>query len=228
MTCAILRGRVVSARFGLPDVFRRHMRDAGGPELQLQVAAAYVMHPGYRQEAERRWRQSMLGWPRWMRTRDGGAPRACGRWWAGTSGLAAIRRWRVAAVIRGVATLADGLGRGRSRLRWWGMDGRRSSTRREDVWGAAEAGRRRRNSNPSAGSVSYGADAAGVRPCRRGEPALAWVFWPVTILTRTSPQAVRVLAVLAAIMRLGTEALRETGTACQRPRQRRRCIRLAT
>lgn len=33
--------------------------------LQLQVAAAYLTHPGYRPEAERRWRQNIvLSWPR--------------------------------------------------------------------------------------------------------------------------------------------------------------------
>jgi zinc protease len=34
-------------------------------ELQLQLAAAYVLHPGYRAEAERKWRESIvLSWPR--------------------------------------------------------------------------------------------------------------------------------------------------------------------
>ena len=64
---AILQGRVVSARFGLYGTYfgGTYATTPADLELQLQVAAAYVMHPGYRQEAERRWRQSLvLGWPR--------------------------------------------------------------------------------------------------------------------------------------------------------------------
>src|SRR6185436_3521354 len=63
----ILQGRQASARFGATgtsfgSTYATTVEDL---ELQLDLAAAYVIHPGYRPEAERRWRQSqVLSWPR--------------------------------------------------------------------------------------------------------------------------------------------------------------------
>jgi zinc protease len=63
----ILQGRQVSTRFGgtgtsFGSAYSTTPEDL---ELQLELAAAYVTHPGYRPEAERRWRQSqVLSWPR--------------------------------------------------------------------------------------------------------------------------------------------------------------------
>lgn len=64
---AILQGRVVSTRFGAASTYfgGSYATTPADLELQLQVIAAYVTHPGYRQEAERRWRQGIvLSWPR--------------------------------------------------------------------------------------------------------------------------------------------------------------------
>ena len=64
---AILQGRVVSTRFGVGATYfgGSYTTTPADLALQLEVVAAYVTHPGYRQEAERRWRQGIvLGWPR--------------------------------------------------------------------------------------------------------------------------------------------------------------------
>lgn len=63
----ILQGRQVSARFGAGAAYfgASYATTPSDLELQLQLAAAYLVHPGYRPEAERRWRQSqVLSWPR--------------------------------------------------------------------------------------------------------------------------------------------------------------------
>jgi zinc protease len=64
---AILQGRIVSTRFGAGSTYfgGSYATTPTDLELQLEVIAAYVVHPGYRQEAERRWRQGIvLSWPR--------------------------------------------------------------------------------------------------------------------------------------------------------------------
>lgn len=64
---AILQGRVVSTRFGAASTYfgGSYATTPADLALQLEVIAAYVTHPGYRQEAERRWREGIvLGWPR--------------------------------------------------------------------------------------------------------------------------------------------------------------------
>jgi zinc protease len=50
----------------LPDAFGgTYSTTPGDLELQLQLAAAFLTHPGYRPEAERRWREGIvLSWPR--------------------------------------------------------------------------------------------------------------------------------------------------------------------
>ncbi len=63
----ILQGRQVSARFGSSGTSfgSTYATTADDLKLQLELAAAYLTHPGYRPEAERRWRQSqVLSWPR--------------------------------------------------------------------------------------------------------------------------------------------------------------------
>jgi zinc protease len=63
----LLVGRQVSTRFGstATSFGSTYSTTPADLELQLQVAAAFLTHPGYRPEAERRWRQSMtLSWPR--------------------------------------------------------------------------------------------------------------------------------------------------------------------
>ena len=64
---AILQGRVASARFGMGGTSfgGTYSTTPADLELQLRLLAAYVTDPGYRPEAERRWRQNLvLGWPR--------------------------------------------------------------------------------------------------------------------------------------------------------------------
>ena len=63
----ILAGKQVSTRFGASGASfgSTYSTTPADLELQLQVAAAFLTHPGYRPEAERRWRQGLvLSWPR--------------------------------------------------------------------------------------------------------------------------------------------------------------------
>jgi zinc protease len=63
---SLLAGHVVQPKFGIgPTAFgATYATTPSDLELQLQVAAAYLMHPGYRQEAERRWREAIeASWP---------------------------------------------------------------------------------------------------------------------------------------------------------------------
>jgi zinc protease len=64
---AILSGRQVQPRFTASSTAfgGSYSTNPADLELQLQVAAAFLTHPGYRPEAERRWRESIvLSWPR--------------------------------------------------------------------------------------------------------------------------------------------------------------------
>ncbi len=64
---AILQGHQVSTRFSVfgTSFGGTYATTPEDLELQLQVTAAYVTHPGYRAEGERRWRQAVvLSWPR--------------------------------------------------------------------------------------------------------------------------------------------------------------------
>jgi zinc protease len=63
----MLGNRSVQAGFSIfPDFFGGiYMTTPSDLELQLQLAAAYLLNPGYRAEAEREWREAMvLSWPR--------------------------------------------------------------------------------------------------------------------------------------------------------------------
>ena len=218
---AILQGRVVSARFGLSGTYfgGTYATTPADLELQLQVAAAYVMHPGYRQEAERRWRQSLvLGWPRldanaqtvWsakgVRALVGGDKRFGsdpddGAW---QRSFVELRHWLTPALQEGpieIAVVGD-------------VDEATVIRLVAKTFGAlpkrAEAPTQFQLDRPAA----FRAERTPLVFGHAGEAnqALAWVFWPVTdIDADKDPQAVRVLAVLAAIMRLKvTEELRET------------------
>ena len=218
---AILQGRVVSARFGLYGTYfgGSYATTAADLELQLQVAAAYVMHPGYRQEAERRWRESIvLSWPRldanaqavWstqgMRALMGGDTRFGsdpddGAW---QRSFVELRHWLTPVLQTGpieIAVVGD-------------VDEATVIRLVAKTFGAvpkrAEAPVQFQLERP----VAFRADRTPLVFTHAGEAnqALAWVYWPVTdIDADKDQQAVRVLAVLAAIMRLKvTEALRET------------------
>jgi zinc protease len=59
--------RAVQARFSaFPDFFGGvYLTRPEDLTLQLQLAAAYLLHPGYRSEAERKWREAVVqSWPR--------------------------------------------------------------------------------------------------------------------------------------------------------------------
>lgn len=218
---SILQGRVVSARFGLSGTYfgGTYATTPADLELQLQVAAAYVMHPGYRQEAERRWRQGIvLGWPRldanaqavWnakgVRAMVGGDRRFGsdpddGAW---QRSFVELRHWLTPALQTGpieIAVVGD-------------VDEATVIRLVAKTFGAlpkrAEAPEKFQLDRP----VSFRMERTPLVFSHAGEAnqALAWVFWPVTdIDADKDPQAVRVLAVLAAIMRLKvTEELRET------------------
>ena len=63
----IVQGHQVSTRFGATGTAFGSTYSTTPEDLdfQLQLAAAFVTHPGYRPEAERRWRQGItLSWPR--------------------------------------------------------------------------------------------------------------------------------------------------------------------
>ena len=63
---AMFQGRQVSTRFTANTSFGgTYVTTPKDLELQLQIVAAYVTHPAYRPEAERRWREGLvLSWPR--------------------------------------------------------------------------------------------------------------------------------------------------------------------
>lgn len=64
---SLMSGRIVQAGFSvLPDAFGgSYTTTPGDLEFQLQLLAAFMLHPGYREEAERRWREAVvLSWPR--------------------------------------------------------------------------------------------------------------------------------------------------------------------
>jgi zinc protease len=63
---SVLAGHAVQAKFGIsPTAFGgSYVTTPADLELQLQLGAAYVMHPGYRPEGERRWREAVTAsWP---------------------------------------------------------------------------------------------------------------------------------------------------------------------
>ncbi len=225
---AILQGRVVSARFGLYGTYfgGTYATTPADLDLQLQVAAAYVTHPGYRQEAERRWRQGIvLGWPRldanaqavWnakgMRALAGGDKRFGGDPDDGAwqRSFVELRHWLTPALQDGpieIAVVGD-------------VDEATVIRLVAKTFGAlpkrAEAQTQFQIERP----VAFRTERTPLVFTHAGEAnqALAWVFWPVTdVDADKDPQAVRVLAVLAAIMRLKvTEELRETLGATYSP-----------
>jgi zinc protease len=225
---AILQGRVVSAQFGASgnSFGGTYATTPADLELQLQLLAAYVTHPGYRPEAERRWRQALvLSWPRadataqavWaargLRTLVGGDRRmgndpddgAAFRSFVelrhyltpilktGAIEIAVVGDIDEDEVIRLVARTFGALPKRDAMPARWRSD--RPVVFREDR---------------SPLVLSHAGE---------GNQALVNVLWPVTgIDPDKDPQAVRVLAVLAAVMRLKvTESLREELGAAYSP-----------
>lgn len=209
---AILQGRVAAARFGASGnyfggTYATTPRDL---ELQLQLLAAYVTHPGYRPEAERRWRQNLvLGWPRteataqavWLsrglRTLAGGDKRIGSEPDDGAAFRSFVElRHYLEPSLRGgaieIAIVGDIAEDEAIRLvaRTFGALPKREAM--PSRW---------RSDRP----VTFREDRSPLVLSHAGEQsqALVNVLWPVTGLDpENDHQAVRVLAVMAAVMRL--------------------------
>lgn len=217
---AILQGRVASARFGSGGASfgGTYSTTPDDLELQLSLLAAYVTDPGYRPEAERRWRQNLvLGWPRadatapavWsaqgLRTLLGGDKRIGNDPDDGAAFRSFVElRHYLTPVLEGgaieIAVVGD-------------IDEEQLIRFVARTFGAlpkrAAAPSKWRSDKP----MTFRADRSPVVLAHAGEAsqALAYVYWPVTgIDPDEDPQAVRVIAVMAAIMRLKViEAVRE-------------------
>ncbi len=217
---AILQGRIVSTRFGAGSTYfgGSYATTPADLELQLEVTAAYVTHPGYRQEAERRWRQGIvLSWPRldanaqtvWsvsgLRAIMGGDRRFGndpddGRW---QRSFVELRHYLTPSLRDGPIEIAvvgdiDEATVIRLVARTFGTLPKR-----------AEAWTRFKTTLP----VTFREARTPLVFTHAGEAsqALAYVYWPVMdVDPEADPQTSRTLAVLAAIMQLKvTETLRE-------------------
>lgn len=225
---AILQGRVVSTRFGAGSTYfgGSYATTPADLELQLQVIAAYVTHPGYRQEAERRWRQGIvLSWPRldanaqavWsargLRAMMGGDRRFGndpddGAW---QRSFVELRHYLAPALRDGpieIAVVGD-------------VDEAKVIALVAKTFGAlpkrAEAPTKFKATLP----VAFRSERTPLTFTHAGEAnqALAYVYWPVPdVDPEIDPQTSRTLAVLSGIMRLKvTEELRETLGASYSP-----------
>lgn len=217
---AILQGRVASARFGSGSTSfgGTYSTTSVDLELQLRLLAAYVTDPGYRPEAERRWRQNLvLGWPRadataqavWsaqgLRTLVGGDKRFGNDPDDGEAfrSFVELRHYLtpiLASAAIEIAVVGD-------------IDEDEVIRLVARTFGAlpkrADMPSKWRSDKP----MTFRADRTPVVLSHAGEAnqALAYVYWPVTgIDPDVDPQTVRVIAVMAAIMRLKVvEAVRE-------------------
>ena len=225
---AILQGRVAAARFGAAgnSFGGTYATTPADLELQLQLLAAYVTHPGYRPEAERRWRQSLvLSWPRadataqavWaargVRTLVGGDKRVGNDPDDGAAfrSFVELRHYLAPVLKTGaieIAVVGD-------------VDEDEVIRLVARTFGALPD----RDAMParwkSDHPVAFREDRSPLVLSHAGEKnqALVNVLWPVTgVDPDADPQAARVLAVLAAVMRLKvTEALREELGAAYSP-----------
>jgi zinc protease len=225
---AILQGRVAAARFGAAgnSFGGTYATTPADLELQLQLLAAYVTHPGYRPEAERRWRQSLvLSWPRadataqavWaargLRALVGGDKRFGNDPEDGAAfrSFVELRHYLTPVLKTGaieIAVVGD-------------IDEDEVIRLVARTFGALPM----RDAMParwrSDRPVAFREDHSALMLSHAGEAnqALVNVLWPVTgVDPDADPQAVRILAVLAAVMRLKvTEALREELGAAYSP-----------
>ncbi len=217
---AILQGRVASARFAVSgNTFGgTYSTTPDDLELQLQLLAAYVTHPGYRPEAERRWRQSVvLSWPRadataqtvWnargLRTLVGGDRRFGNDPDDGAAfrSFVELRHYLTPVLQTGAIEIAvvgdvDEAEVIRLVARTFGALPRREATPLR--WTSDQPVAFREDRRPLV--LSHAGEAS---------QALVNLIWPVTgVDPDKEPHAVRVLAVMAAVMRLKvTEAVRE-------------------
>ncbi|RYG30491.1 MAG: hypothetical protein EON93_14730, partial [Burkholderiales bacterium] len=225
---AMLQGRQVSTRFTSSGTsfgggYQTVPQDL---ELQLQVAAAYLTKPGYRSEAERRWRENLvLSWPRL----DQNAQTV----WS-TKGMRALASgdkrygmdpddgdaWRSFVELRHYLTPA--LKTGAIEIAVVGdIDEEQVIALVAKTFGALP----KRDPAPtrltSDRPVVFRQDKTPLIFTHAGEAsqALAQVYWPVAdVDPDTQPQEARVLAVLSAVMRLKVvEEIRETLGATYSP-----------
>jgi zinc protease len=176
-------------------------------QLQLQVAAAYMTHPGYRPEAERDWRQSIvLGWP--ALNKDARAAFAS----RGT-------RWLLSGDKRFGAASDDGaIMRTFAELKTY-LDPIFSDAAIEiaivgdvDETAAIEAvaatfgalPRSRRDPRPVRSDIPVAFEHGSVSLVHGGEPtqALLKLYWPVDVNPDADPQSLRTLGLVASVMRL--------------------------
>jgi zinc protease len=216
---AILQGRQVALNFVATDTAfaGSYGSTPADLELQLQLAAAYLTHPGYRPEAERNWRQAqVLSWPRYdanagavwnnyvVRALAGGDKRFGSDPDDGDAfrSFVELKHYLTPALTRGaieIAVVGDINEDEVIRLvaKTFGALPRRD-----------EAPTKRRYDDPA----RFRAERTPLVFSHAGEAsqALANVLWPVGIDPDADPQAVRVLSVMAQIMRLKViEELRE-------------------
>lgn len=225
---AMLQGRQVSTRFtstgtSFGGAYQTVPQDL---ELQLQVAAAYLTHPGYRPEAERRWRENqVLSWPRldqnaqtvWsikgMRALASGDKRYGmdpddGDAWRS---FVELRHYLTPALKTGaieIAVVGD-------------IDEDQVIALVAKTFGALPKRDPAPSKYKSDKPVTFRQDKTPLVFTHAGEAnqALAQVYWPVTdVDPDAQPQEARVLAVLAAVMRLKVvEEIRESLGATYSP-----------
>jgi len=225
---AFLQGRQVSTRFtsngtSFGGAYQTVPQDL---EFQLQVAAAYMTHPGYRPEAERRWRENLvLSWPRL----DQNAQTV----WS-TQGMRALASgdkrygtdpddgdaWRSFVELRHYLTPA--LKSGAIEIAVVGdIDEDQVIALVAKTFGALPKRDPAPTKYKSDKPVTFRQDKTPLVFAHAGEPnqALAQVYWPVTdVDPDAQPQEARVLAVLAAVMRLKVvQEIRETLGATYSP-----------
>jgi len=211
----ILSGHQVSTRFsGSGTSFGgTYSTTPADLELQMQVAAAFLTYPGYRSEAERRWRQSItLSWPRL----DANAGTV---WSAKGMRLLASGDKRFGTdpddgeVLRSFtelkAYLDPILADGAIEIAIVGdVDEKQAIDAVAKTFGAlpirAAAPTKFKSDKP----VVFKKDKTPIVLTHNGEPdqAIANVYWPVSIDPDADPQAARVMSVLSSVMRLKVTA----------------------
>jgi zinc protease len=211
----ILAGKQVSTRFGASTTSfgSSYSTTPADLELQLQVAAAFLTHPGYRPEAERRWRQGVvLSWPRldanagtvW--SAKGMRMLASGDKRFGTDpddgdvsrSFTELRAYLEPILSKGaieIAIVGD-------------VDEKQAIDLVAKTFGALPVRDAVATRFKADRPVVFRKDKTPILLTHNGEPnqAMANVYWPVEIDPDADPQAARVMAVLASVMRLKVTA----------------------
>ncbi|HEV7692819.1 MAG TPA: insulinase family protein [Hyphomonadaceae bacterium] len=193
--------------------------------LQLQVSAAFLTHPGYRPEAERRWRQSVeLAWPRldanagtvWsakgMRMLASGDTRFGsdkddGETKRTFAELKPILAPRLASGAIEIAIVGD-------------MDEQAAIDAVAKTFGALPKRESIQTKFKDPNPPKFRTDKSPIVLTHAGEQnqALAFVYWPVSIDPDVDPQAARVVGAMVTVMRLKvTEEIREALGATYSP-----------